>query len=125
MLAGRLSTIPTKIGISMLIFVGIVESLPASMSQFYLLLNPETALRSLVFLAMAIVVVLGVVMVNEAVRNIPVEYGRRDTHAKVGSSAITSSLPIKVNQAGVIPIIFAVSVVLLPNLLASPLASRS
>ena len=110
-------------GISMLIFVGIVESLPASMSQFYLLLNPETALRSLVFLAMAIVVVLGVVMVNEAVRNIPVEYGRRDTHAKVGSSAITSSLPIKVNQAGVIPIIFAVSVVLLPNLLASPLAS--
>ena len=112
-------------GISMLIFVGIVERLPAGISQFYLLLNPETILRSLVFLALATIVIAGVVMVNEAVRNIPVEYGRRESYSQKNPAGVTSSLPIKVNQAGVIPIIFAVSVVMLPNLVASPLSASS
>ncbi len=108
-------------GISMLIFVGIVERLPAGLSQFYLLLNPETFLRSLAFLVGVFIVIYGVVLVNEAVRNIPVEYGRRENYSQNNSAGVTSSLPIKVNQAGVIPIIFAVSVVMLPNLIAAPL----
>lgn len=110
-------------GISMLIFVGIVERLPSGISQFYLMLNAETALRSLAFLALAVIVIAGVVMVNEAVRNIPVEYGRRESYSQKNAAGVTSSLPIKVNQAGVIPIIFAVSVVMLPNLLAAPLSA--
>lgn len=110
-------------GISMLIFVGIVEQLPSGISQFYLMLNAETILRSLLFLALALVVIAGVVMVNEAVRNIPVEYGRRESYSQKNPAGVTSSLPIKVNQAGVIPIIFAVSVVMLPNLIASPLSA--
>lgn len=110
-------------GISMLIFVGIVERLPSGISQFYLMLNAETILRSLLFLALAVIVIAGVVMVNEAVRNIPVEYGRRESYSQKNPAGVTSSLPIKVNQAGVIPIIFAVSVVMLPNLIASPLSA--
>jgi len=110
-------------GISMLIFVGIVDRLPSGISQFYLLLNSETILRSLAFLGLALIVVAGVVMVNEAIRNIPVEYGRRESYSQKNPAGVTSSLPIKVNQAGVIPIIFAVSVVMLPNLIASPLSA--
>jgi len=110
-------------GISMLIFVGIVDRLPSGISQFYLLLNAETILRSVAFLALAVIVIAGVVMVNEAVRNIPVEYGRRESYSQKNPAGVTSSLPIKVNQAGVIPIIFAVSVVMLPNLIASPLSA--
>jgi preprotein translocase subunit SecY len=110
-------------GISMLIFVGIVERLPSGISQFYLLLNAETILRSLAFLGLALVVIACVVMVNEATRNIPVEYGRRESFSQKTPAGVTSSLPIKVNQAGVIPIIFAISVVMLPNLVASPLSA--
>jgi preprotein translocase subunit SecY len=110
-------------GISMLIFVGIVERLPSGISQFYLLLNPETIMRSLIFIVLAVIVIAGVVMVNEAIRNIPVEYGRRENFSQKNPAGVTSSLPIKVNQAGVIPIIFAVSVVMLPNLIASPLSA--
>jgi preprotein translocase subunit SecY len=109
-------------GISMLIFVGIVERLPSGISQFYLMLNADTILRSLAFLILAVIVIAGVVMVNEAVRNIPVEYGRRESYSQKNPAGVTSSLPIKVNQAGVIPIIFAVSVVMLPNLIAAPLS---
>jgi len=110
-------------GISMLIFVSIVDRLPSGISQFYLMLNAETILRSVAFLVLAVIVIAGVVMVNEAVRNIPVEYGRRESYSQKNPAGVTSSLPIKVNQAGVIPIIFAVSVVMLPNLIASPLSA--
>lgn len=110
-------------GISMLIFVGIVERLPSGMSQFYLLLNSDTILRSLVFLGLAGLVIAAVVMINEAVRNIPVEYGRRESYSQKGPGGVNSSLPIKVNQAGVIPIIFAISVVMLPNLIAAPFSA--
>lgn len=110
-------------GISMLIFVGIVERLPAGLTQFYLSLNAETFLRSIVFLAGAGFIIYGVVLVNEAVRNIPVEYGRRESYSQRNPAGVTSSLPIKVNQAGVIPIIFAVSVIMLPELIAAPMSA--
>ena len=110
-------------GISMLIFVGIVERLPSGLMQFYLSLNAETFIRSLAFLAGVGLVIYGVVLVNEAVRNIPVEYGRRESYSQKNPAGVTSSLPIKVNQAGVIPIIFAVSVVMLPGLVAAPLSA--
>jgi len=110
-------------GISMLIFVGIVERLPAGLSQFYLTLNAETFIRSLAFLAGVGLVIYGVVLVNEAVRNIPVEYGRRESYSQKNPAGVKSSLPIKVNQAGVIPIIFAVSVVMLPGMIGPPLSA--
>lgn len=105
-------------GISLLIFVGIVSALPEGIYRFVYLLTPETLFNALIFVAASLAVVAGVVYVNEGVRNIPLEYGRR---AAVGGSRVTSSLPLKVNQVGVIPVIFASSVVLLPSFIGTTL----
>lgn len=103
-------------GISLLIFVGIVAALPESFYRFVYLLTPETFLSALVFAAVGIGIVISVVMVNEGVKNIPLEYGRR---ANTQASRVTSTLPLKVNQVGVIPVIFAASLVLIPSFLGT------
>lgn len=104
-------------GISLLIFVGIIGQLPSAVVSFVSTLDSYNLFNSLLFIALTVLVIVGVVLVNEGTRNIPIEYGRRG-HT---SQKITNYLPIKVNQAGVIPIIFAVSVVMLPAMLAAPL----
>ena len=82
-------------------------------------MNASNILSALVFLIIALLVIVGVVMVNEGTRNIALEYGRRG----MTGQRVTNYLPIKVNQAGVIPIIFAVSVVMIPSLISAPLQS--
>lgn len=109
-------------GISLLIFVGIVASLPETIYRFIYLLTPETILSALVFLAATVLIVASVVMVNEGVKNVPLEYGRK---AATGNSRVASSLPLKVNQVGVIPVIFAASLVLIPSFLGSSLVSSN
>jgi preprotein translocase subunit SecY len=103
-------------GISLLIFVGIVSTLPESIYRFIYLLTPETIFSALVFGAATLAIVAGVVLINEGVKNIPLEYGRRMAS---GGSRVSSSLPLKVNQVGVIPVIFAASIVLIPSFLGS------
>lgn len=103
-------------GISLLIFVGIVSALPESIYRFIYLLTPETIFSALIFGAATIAIVGGVVLINEGVKNIPLEYGRRMAS---GGSRVASSLPLKVNQVGVIPVIFAASIVLVPSFLGS------
>jgi len=107
-------------GISLLIFVGIVAALPETVYRFVFLLTPETILSAVVFGVATLLITGSVVMVNEGVKNIPLEYGRR---ANTGTSRVTSSLPLKVNQVGVIPVIFAASLVLIPSFLGSSLIS--
>lgn len=109
-------------GISLLIFVGIVAALPETLYRFIFLLTPETIFNAVIYLAATIAVIGSVVMVNEGVKNIPLEYGRR---ANTGSSRVNSSLPLKVNQVGVIPVIFAASLVLIPSFLGSSLISST
>ena len=104
-------------GISLLIFVGIISSLPMSIVQMLSTVTGENFLDTLIFVALSLVVIASVVLVNEGTRNIPIEYGRMGTK----SQKITNFLPIKINQAGVIPIIFAVSVVMIPSLISAPL----
>jgi len=108
-------------GISLLIFVGIISRLPLSVAQFVSTLETQNFINIVIFAGLTLLIIAGVVLVNEGTRNIPVEYGR----AGVRSQKVTSYLPIKINQAGVIPIIFAVSVVLLPTLIAGPLQATS
>jgi preprotein translocase subunit SecY len=105
-------------GISLLIFVGIVAALPEATYRFLFLLTPETILSALIFGIATLGVVGSVVLVNEGVKNIPLEYGRR---SNLCSSRVTSSLPLKVNQVGVIPVIFASSLVLIPSFLGTTL----
>ncbi|MEJ2441453.1 MAG: preprotein translocase subunit SecY [Patescibacteria group bacterium] len=101
-------------GISFLIFAGIVARLPVTFGQTVSDFNSEDLFKMGVFLIVAVVIVGLVVFMNEATRQIPISYARRAGKASVGSSY----LPLRLNQAGVIPIIFAVSLVLLPSLLS-------
>src|SRR3989344_862119 len=78
-------------------------------------LTAEYMTNAMLFAALGIVVIAATVFINEAVRRISVHYARRIRGNKVYGGA-TSYLPLRVNQAGVIPIIFAVSLVLLPSL---------
>ncbi len=102
-------------GISLLIFAGIVGRLPVSFGQVATTMTAEHVTNILMFAGLAIFVIAATVFVNEAVRRITVHYARRIRGNKVFGGN-TSYLPLRVNQAGVIPIIFAVSLVLLPSL---------
>ncbi|MCA9308695.1 preprotein translocase subunit SecY, partial [candidate division WWE3 bacterium] len=104
-------------GVSLLIFAGIVSRLPASVYQFISTLQASDLADLILFVVLSLLVVLGIVYVNEGIRKIPVEYGRTGRSGAYSSSY----LPLKVNQAGVIPIIFAVSVVLVPSIVGPPL----
>ncbi len=103
-------------GISLLIFAGIVGRLPILATQTLSTLDTMNPVNLVVFGIVGLIVVAGVVFMNEASRNIVVQYARRVTAGNGAGSAVTH-LPLRVNQAGVIPIIFAVSLVLLPTML--------
>jgi len=104
-------------GVSLLIFAGIVDRLPQTVKTLYLNYTPAQIPTYLVFLALSIVVIAGVVFINEGERKIPVSYSKRIRGNKI-YGGVSSYLPLKVNQAGVIPIIFAISILLLPQFLA-------
>ncbi len=104
-------------GISLLIFAGIVSRLPATIQGAFFSYTPETLPTYLVFTLVAIVVIAGVVFINQGERKIPVAYAKRVRGMKMYGGA-SSYLPLKVNQAGVIPIIFAISILLFPQFIA-------
>lgn len=106
-------------GVSLLIFVGIISRFPQQIYTYIATLTPDTVFNALLFGVLAVMIVASVVLVNEGTRNLVIEYGRTGTR----SQKVTNYLPLKINQAGVIPIIFAVSVVLVPSLLAGPMTA--
>src|SRR3989344_8709997 len=106
-------------GVSFLIFAGIVSRLPVVLTQSSFVLQPENALPVTGFIVLSIVIIGLVVLMNEATRKIPVRYARRAS----GGMTTESYLPLRLNQAGVIPIIFAVSLGFLPSFLSQFLAS--
>ncbi|MEK7166763.1 MAG: preprotein translocase subunit SecY [Patescibacteria group bacterium] len=111
-------------GISLLIFAGIVGRIPVTFGQTATVVTNETITNFLIFGVLALVVIAGIVIVNEAVRQIPVQYAKRIRGNRMygGNS---SYLPLRINQAGVIPIIFAVSLVLLPQIIGQMLAQSN
>ncbi len=104
-------------GISLLIFAGIVAGIWQKLQQFILTFDQTQIFTLVGFLLIAVITVVGVVVINEGQRNIPVQYARqiRGNRTFGGSS---THLPLRVNMAGVIPIIFAISVVLFPPMIA-------
>jgi preprotein translocase subunit SecY len=100
-------------GVSFLIFAGIVSRLPVTIGQSLSIVQGTDILKIVIFLILAVLIVGIIVFMNEATRQIPITYAKRGSKMSVGSSY----LPLRLNQAGVIPIIFAVSLVLLPSLL--------
>lgn len=103
-------------GISMLIFAGIVTRLPVSFFQTLSTTGGTSFFNLLIFTLMAVAVIASIVFVNEATRQIRVQYAKRIRGNRLYGGQSTH-LPLRVNQAGVIPIIFAVSLVLLPSML--------
>ncbi len=104
-------------GISLLIFAGIVAILPRQAVQLYQTFDSSQLFMMIGFALVGLITIIGVVIINEGQRNIPVQYARqiRGNRAFGGTS---SHLPLRVNMAGVIPIIFAISVVLFPSMIA-------
>lgn len=102
-------------GVSMLIFAGIVGRVPLSLGRTLVTASPENFLNLITFAGLGLLLVAGVVIVNEGTRQIPIQYAKRIRGGKVYGGQSTY-LPLKVNQAGVIPIIFAVSLILIPGM---------
>lgn len=111
-------------GISVIIFAGILAGLPGSLGGLITISNISQFLPILVFILVVLTVIGSVVYVNEAYRKIEIQYSRRITGGQTFAGG-RSYIPIKINQAGVIPIIFAVSLVLIPNFLAGFLQQQS
>lgn len=108
-----------KSGVSFLIFVGIISRLPITIGQTITTFKPEDTLKFIIFVVLALVVMGLIIFVNESVRQIPISYAK----ASKGFQQQSSYLPLRINQAGVIPIIFAVSLVLIPNMIVQFLGS--
>jgi len=105
-------------GGSMIIYAGIISRYPISVKQTLELsktgaINP---IQIIVFLVVSIAIIIGVIMVLEGVRKIPVQYAKR-VIGKNTYGGQSSHIPLKVNQAGVIPVIFASSVMMLPEMM--------
>jgi len=108
-------------GVSLIIFAGIVSQLPTTASQLAFAFDPSQIPVYLGFAAVALLTIAAVVSITEAERPIPVTYARRVRGAKV-YGGISTYLPLRVNQAGVIPIIFALSILLFPQMLSNLLS---
>ena len=111
-------------GISLIIFAGIVSGIPMAISQTVATMTPDKYPGIISLLIMSVIVVLGVVIITEAQRNIPVSYARRVRGNKT-SGGVSTFLPLKVNSAGMIPLIFAMSMMLFPGIVASFLVGNS
>jgi preprotein translocase subunit SecY len=104
-------------GISLLIFAGIVASLPTNIFQTFVSWDPSKIPSYLLFFALSVVIIAGVVLITEARRNIPVSYAKQVRGSKMYGGGSTY-LPLNVNPAGVIPIIFALSILLFPTMIS-------
>ncbi|MBI2633782.1 MAG: preprotein translocase subunit SecY [Parcubacteria group bacterium] len=109
-------------GISLIIFAGIVSDVPNVIRQSILTYDPSKIPAYLAFLVVAAVVISGVVLISEAERKIPINYAKRVRGTRL-YGGVSTYLPLRVNQAGVIPIIFALSILLFPTLLAQILSA--
>lgn len=104
-------------GISLLIFAGIVEQLPALAAQTVAVFDFQQIFQFIVFVFLALITIVGVVIITEGQRNIAVSYAKRVRGNRMYGGS-TSHLPLRVNMAGVIPIIFAISIILFPPMIA-------
>lgn len=118
-------------GISLLIFAGIISQLPSTVGNTWQLLRSpgggidiQQLIEVAVFAVIAIVTIYGVVYITEAQRNVPVSYAKRIRGSRM-YGGVDTHLPLRVNQAGVIPIIFAISILLFPPLAAQFFANAT
>jgi preprotein translocase subunit SecY len=110
-------------GISVLIFAGIIASVPSNFLNFIYTWDVTKIPYYLIFAVVSLIVIAGVVLINEGRRNVPVSYAKRVRGNKVYGGASTY-LPMNVNPAGVIPVIFAMALMVIPQMLGGFLAGK-
>ncbi len=103
-------------GVSLIIFAGIVATVPTAISQLVFTFDPSLIPMYLAFLLVGALVIIGVVVITEAERPIPITYAKQVRGSRVYGGTSTY-LPLRINQAGVIPIIFALSILLFPQMI--------
>lgn len=104
-------------GISILILAGIIAGLPTQLGQTLTIYDRSQLITLILFVAAAVLTIIGIVIMNEAQRNIPVQYARHVQGSRL-SGAVMSHIPLRLNMGGVIPIIFAISIILFPTVIA-------
>lgn len=105
-------------GVSLLIFAGIIADFPNNIRQMLITWDPSKLPSYLLFFGMALLIIAGVVIITEGRRNIPISYAKRVRGMRLYGGASTY-LPLSINPAGVIPIIFALSIMLFPGMIAN------
>ncbi|MFH1597486.1 MAG: preprotein translocase subunit SecY [Patescibacteria group bacterium] len=111
-------------GISLIIFAGIVARYPTQLQQTMATFDATQVITLIIFATIAILTIAGVVLVTQGQRNIPVSYAKRIRGNRM-YGGVSTHLPLKVNQAGVIPIIFAISIILIPPMVAQWLVNSN
>lgn len=109
-------------GVSIIIFAGIVATLPGVASQLYFGYDPSQLPLYLGFAAVALLTVYAVVVMTEAERPVPITYAKQSRGGSTYGGS-RSYLPMRLNQAGVIPIIFALSIILFPQMVLNILSA--
>ena len=112
-------------GVSLIIFAGIVANLPTKIAQYFLTFDASQIPTLVGVLVLTLIVIAGIVFITEAERPVAVTYAKQ---ARLGSSSgvgASTYLPLRLNQAGVIPIIFAVSILIFPQMVGQLLATSS
>lgn len=109
-------------GISMMLFAGILSQFPVAIAQAVSVTTSEQLTTAAVFLSVFIFVIAAMVFMNEAVRKVNIQYAKRVRGSRTYGGQ-TTHLPIRVNVAGVMPIIFAVSIMLVPSFVGRLLTS--
>ena len=104
-------------GTSIIILAGIIAGLPTTLSQSLAVYDQSQLVTLILFIVVVIATVVGIVIMNEAQRNIPVQYARHIQGSRL-SGGSSSHIPLRLNMGGVIPIIFAISIILFPTVLA-------
>jgi len=105
-------------GVSLLIFAGIIAGFPANIRQIIVTWDPSEIPSYLLFFGMALAIIYCVVLITEGRRNIPISYAKRVRGSKI-YGGVSTYLPMNINPAGVIPIIFALSILLFPGMIAN------
>ncbi len=111
-------------GVSVIIFAGIVARLPRDFGQLLFSYDPRQLPLYILFVAIGLLVIAGVVAITEAERPIPVTYAKQVRGGKT-MGGVSSYIPLRVNMAGVMPIIFALSILLFPQLIGNFLSAST
>lgn len=112
-------------GVSIIIFAGIVAAIPMQINQALFAYDPSQLPIYIGFVILAVLLVAGVVMITEAERLVPVTYAKQQARGGVITAGASTHIPLRMNQAGVMPIIFAMSILMFPRLIATGLATSA